>query len=173
MKKIDFTGIVKMILIALACALLMRAYAGMNGLIFHQYVRVFYDVLLFCGVLCLLYGIRGRIPDSKKGFRFLCSFLMVLWVLLTLFLLFLSQGERESVVIRDGKRMVKKESSFILFYEVSYHDDGNMLWYPAYPCVVENYDDGDSGQYIYSDYYDETGKIIRRVFADGQIEIYE
>jgi hypothetical protein len=53
-----------------------------------------------------------------------------------------------------------------MYYEVNYYDYANAIWYKAFPRIEENYDDGDPDQWIYTDYYDENGELIERVFAE-------
>ena len=71
----------------------------------------------------------------------------------------------ETAVDTEEGRKIRIVRQGFMMYEVEYHEYGNILWYGKYPYIRESYDDGDPNQYVYTDYYDENGDLIDRVFA--------
>ena len=154
--------------LAAACLiviLVLSAYAASQHLIFRQPVRIASRILV---IICLAYpAFRAvsRIPQEKKPIRSLLftGIVLLAGVMLAAGLL---SGERESVEVIAGTRKIRCVNSSFMLYEVTYYDDGGPLWYRAYPCVRESYDDGDPEQWVYTDYYDEEGNLIERKFKE-------
>ena len=153
----------KIIMVYLIGLILLSVYAGMHQLIFRQYIRIISGILAIAGLTYLGFQAVNSLPAGRKKTRGLLSAGIVLLAGAVLALGVLTEADRESVTVLDGQKKIRRESSFIMFYEVTYYDYGNLLWYRAYPCIRESYDDGDPGQWVYTDYYDEDGKLIERV----------
>lgn len=169
MKKNRSNILIKAILIYLCFLLLVFGFGKLNHLIFRQTFRQISGLLALAGLTYLMFRAKNRIPAKKKAARLVVSVVSVLIVIAVCFVLAAHaffETDRESTVIRNGQKKIKVESSFILYYEVAYYDYGTRFWYKAYPCIRESYDDGDPDQWIYTDYYDETGALVARVFAD-------
>ena len=153
----------KIIMVYLVGLILVTVYASMYQLIFRQYIRITGGILAIAGLMYLGLQAVNRLPEGRRKTRTLLSIGVVLLAGAALALGILTETDRETVTIREGQKKIRRESSFIMFYEVTYYDYGNLLWYRAYPCIRESYDDGDPGQWVYTDYYDEDGKLIERV----------
>ena len=154
----------KIIMVYLVGLILVTVYASMYQLIFQQYIRITGGILAIAGLTYLGFQAVNRLPAGRKKTRGLLSAGIVLLAGAVLALGVLAEADRESVTVLDGQKKIRRESSFIMFYEVTYYDFGNLLWYRAYPCIRESYDDGDPEQWVYTDYYDEDGKLIERVY---------
>lgn len=155
----------KLIIGYLIAMLLISFVAGRCGIVIRQYLRVAGKVAAVIGAAFLANTARDLIPSEKRFFRAAVSVIIVIAVIAVLLMMFLLESDRESVVVMDGRKKVRVESSFLMFLEVSYHDYGNALWYRRYPCVIESYDDGDPDQLAYTDIYDENGTLTERIFA--------
>ena len=166
MRKNCSSLLVKIFLSYLCILLLLSGYAMLNHLVFRQYFRTASGIIVFAGLIYLMILGRNRIPADKKLLRLGASALIGIIVCLTVLGYLFFGTDKESVVMIDGQKKIKVESSFIMYYEVSFYDYRNILWYKAYPRIVENYDDGDPGQWIYTDYYDENGVFVERRFKE-------
>ena len=156
----------KIIMVYLVGLILVTVYASMYQLIFQQYIRITGGILAIAGLTYLGFQAVNRLPAGRKKTRGLLSAGIVLLAGAVLALGVLAEADRESVTVLDGQKKIRRESSFIMFYEVTYYDFGNLLWYRAYPCIRESYDDGDPGQWIYTGYYDEEGNLIDRIYKE-------
>ena len=157
---------VKVYIIYICIMLLVSGYARLNGIIFRQYLRYVNEVIVIIGLVYLLIRLKRLIPKEKKFIRLAVSLLAVIIAVVAVMGICVFETDRETVVTVEGEKKIRVESSFFMYYEVTYYDYGNIFSYRAYPSIEENYDDGDPGQWIYTDYYDENGTLVERVFKE-------
>ena len=158
-----------LIFIALVCIAALAAYFG--NVIFRQHIKLITEFFLIEGLLAVLLTWYKEVPEESAKLRLIAKIVLIATVVLVTIgiLLQVFMGiPRETVTETSEGKKVKVESSWIMYYEAAYHDYGNFLWYRRYPYYVETYDDGDPGQYLYTDYYDENGDYADRVYAEGQ-----
>ena len=168
MKKKHFLILPAVFLLCIGLPLLLWGYARANGLILRQYIRIAGEIITAAGIMYFVFRLIMRIPREKKAPRALLSVLAVTVLCLNAAAGLFFNGDRESVVTENGRKRIRVESGFFLFYEETYYDYAGPVWYPAYPRVRLSYDDGAPDQWICTDYYDENGALAKRVFADGE-----
>lgn len=151
------------------CLAAVGAHTG--GIVFRQYLRIANKVILTAGLIAVLLIWNTEIPRERKRTRVTARivtaavfFLVLIGLLLQVFM----GIDRESVVQKDGEKKIEVERSWIMFLERSYYDYKNILWYERDPHYTENYDDGDPGQFLYTDFYNEDGVFTDRVYSDEQ-----
>ncbi len=164
MKKLLSDKIIRIYFVYICLLLLLIVYATVNQLIFRKYFRLINEVIIFIGVTYIL--IRRAERSSEEGRQYFGSILIILIACMAFGVRILSDTDKESVVLSEGERKIRAERSFFMYFEVDYYKYRNAICYKAYPCIEESYDDGDPDQWIYTDYYDEKGTLIERVFAE-------
>ncbi len=164
MKKLLADKFTKIFFIYICVLLLLIVYATFRQFIFRKYFRVINEVIIYVGIACIL--IRRAKRFSEKGKAYFSSILIIVIACMAFGARLLFDTDKESVVFLKEEKKIRVESSFIMYYEVNYYDYANAIWYKAFPRIEENYDDGDPDQWIYTDYYDENGELIERVFAE-------
>ena len=172
MKKDALSRLTFAYLVCFCIAFLACADLKANGLILRQ--RVFFggEAILAAGLLLLLVLWRRRTPPSETGKRRALAALLALTVILggaALALQALFGAHTETVEVIDGQKTVRVERDYLMSFDVTHYPYVNPLCCRAFPRIVEQYDDG-YDQFLYTDYYDETGALTRRVWADGTVE---
>ena len=147
---------------------LAAGFASAKHLIFRQYLRTAGKLVVDAALTYALIQLKNRIPKEKRAARVSAAVLIGIAFCLTLTAQFLFETDRESVAVIDGQLKIKVERSFFLLYDVTYYEYENAFWYKAFPRAEENYDDGDPDDWIYTDYYDETGAFAGRVWVEEQ-----
>ena len=147
---------------------LASLYAKLNGLIYRRYLVFIFRCLILISTLVLLYLFKKKIPQEKQKMRFMTSVLMIVITFLSAFFLSVDamSEDKEYVFTEDEITSLKVEKHFFASLEISCHDRFNAICYKEYPCVKEVYDDGDIGQLVYIDHYDENGELMKRVFTN-------
>jgi len=149
--------------------LILSGSAQLFHLIFRKYIRILLKLTFTAGFLVFLIQMIQKIPENRRGLRVLsCLFTAVLAVF-SAGMLGLSETDSESVVMLEGEKKIRTTSSFILYYEESYYDYGNAFFYRAFPCIRKSFDDGAKDQWIYTDFYDETGVFKDRIYAEDPV----
>ena len=150
----------------LACILSAAAY--LSNTVFRQYIRYMNAGVLILGLIAvLIIWHRDISPDDRRkriAARVLLILVIFLGVIGVLLQVLLGTDMETAVDTEEGRKIRIVRQGFMM-YEVEYHEYGNILWYGKYPYIRESYDDGDPNQYVYTDYYDENGDLIGRVFA--------
>ena len=74
--------------------------------------------------------------------------------------------EEPSIECYRGDRLSSTFNGTVFFAKLgTYYDRFDAFSYKTYPCIKEVYDDGDIGQLVYIDHYDETGELTLREFV--------
>ena len=154
----------RMVLAYFCLVFLIYLISVWKHLIFRKYLRILNGVLMIAGLGYFLFRGRERFKEKKK--RILITALIGIFLCFLLLCLFLRETDKETAVTVDGEKKIRRESSFIMYYQETYYDYQNPFWYHQYPCIEVHYDDGDPDQWIYTDHYDETGTLVRREFAE-------
>ena len=148
---------------------LAAAGAYADGVVFRQPIRIVNQAILCIGLLTVLLIWIKEIPKERKRKRnaaiIVTAAVCLLLVIGVLFQAFLGI-DRETIIEKDGVQKIEVEHSWILLLERSYYDAQNVPWYRKNPHFTEHFDDGDPGQYLYTDYYDESGAFTERIYAD-------
>ena len=164
----------KLTLIYLVFALLTGLVAigtTAAGIVFRQYVRIIWEVILFTGLIAILLIHTREIPHEQSKKRLLAAILtviIILFILIAVMLQVLFGIDQESVIEIDGKTQILVERSWFIILERSYYDYINPFWYRKNPHYTESFDDGDPNQLVYIDYYNEDGVLTERIFTEDQ-----
>ena len=119
--------------------------------------------MLVAITLFVLFLFKRKMKKSSLVLNIL--FVILTCVMLLLLLVETACADKESVVTGDGITKLKVERSFFNSLEITYYEHFDAFSYKTYPCISEVYDDGDIGQLVYIDHYDETGGLTLREFV--------
>ena len=158
---------VLLIYMLIICFAAVGAYAA--GITFRQYLRIANEVIIAAGLITVLLIWNKEIPKEQKNKRKKAKIIavaVILFSVIGLFLQIFAGIDKETVIQKDGEKKIEVERSWVMFLERSYYDYSNIFWYENNPHYTENYDDGSPDQLIYTDYYNEDGVFIDRVYTD-------
>ena len=158
-----FRKILTVWLACIAFAIILSLYAKFSGLSFRSLPSLIGRYVLATITLFVLFLFKRKMKKSSLVIN-------ILFVILTCVMLFFLSVEtacadKESVVTRDGITKLKVERSFFNSLEITYYERFDAFSYKTYPCIREVYDDGDIGQLVYIDHYNETGELTLREFV--------
>ena len=163
MNRQQFKKILTVWLACIAFAIILSLYAKFSGLSFRSLPSLIGRYVLATITLFVLFLFKRKMKKSSLVIN-------ILFVILTCVMLFFLSVEtacadKESVVTGDGITKLKVERSFFNSLEITYYERFDAFSYKTYPCIREVYDDGDIGQLVYIDHYDETGELTLREFV--------
>ena len=163
MNRQQFRKILTVWLACIAFAIILSLYAKFSGLSFRSLPSLIGRYVLVTGTLFVLFVFKRKMKKSS----FVINILFVILTCVMLLLLYVETAcaDKESVVTRDGITKLKVERSFFKSLEIAYYERFDAFSYKTYPCIREVYDDGDIGQLVYIDHYDETGELTLREFV--------
>ncbi len=150
-------------LACIAFAIILSSYAKFSGLSFRSLPSLIGRYVLATITLFVLFLFKRKMKKSSLVINIL--FVILTCVMLLLLLVETACADKESVVTRDGITKLKVERSFFNSLEITYYERFDAFSYKTYPCIREVYDDGDIGQLVYIDHYDETGELTLREFV--------
>lgn len=163
MNRQQFKKILTVWLACIAFAIILSLYAKFSGLSFRCLPSMIGRYVLVAGTLFVLFLFKRKMKKSSLVINIL--FVILTFVMLLLLLVETACADKESVVTRDGITKLKVERSFFNSLEITYYERFDAFSYKTYPCIREVYDDGDIGQLVYIDHYDETGELTLREFV--------
>ena len=163
MNRQQFKKILTVWLACIAFAIILSSYAKFSGLSFRSLPSLIGRYVLVTITLFVLILFKKKMKRSSLVMNIL--FVILTCVMLLLLLVETACADKESVVTRDGITKLKVERSFFNSLEITYYERFDAFSYKIYPCIREVYDDGDIGQLVYIDHYDETGELTLREFV--------
>ena len=163
MNRQQFKKILTAWLACIAFAIILSLYAKFSGLSFRSLPSLIGRYVLATITLFVLFLFKRKMKKSSLVINIL--FVILTCVMLLLLLVETACADKESVVTRDGITKLRVERSFFNSLEITYYERFDAFSYKTYPCIREVYDDGDIGQLVYIDHYDETGELTLREFV--------
>ena len=163
MNRQQFKKILTVWLACIAFAIILSLYAKFSGLSFRSLPSLIGRYVLATITLFVLFLFKRKMKKSSLVINIL--FVILTCVMLLLLLVETACADKESVVTRDGITKLKVERSFFNSLEITYYERFDAFSYKTYPCIREVYDDGDIGQLVYIDHYNETGELTLREFV--------
>lgn len=163
MNRQQFKKILTVWLACIAFAIILSLYAKFSGLSLRSLPSLIGRYVLATITLFVLFLFKRKMKKSSLVINIL--FVILTCVMLLLLLVETACADKESVVTRDGITKLKVERSFFNSLEITYYERFDAFSYKIYPCIREVYDDGDIGQLVYIDHYDETGELTLREFV--------
>lgn len=158
-----FRKILTVWLACIAFAIILSSYAKFSGLSFRCLPSMIGRYVLVAITLFVLFLFKRKMKRSSLVMNIL--FVILTCVMLLLLLVETACADKGSVVTIDGITKLRVERSFFNSLEITYYERFDAFSYKTYPCIREVYDDGDIGQLVYIDHYDETGELTLREFV--------
>ena len=163
MNRQQFKKILTVWLACIAFAIILSLYAKFSGLSFRSLPSLIGRYVLATITLFVLFLFKRKMKRSSLVMNIL--FVILTCVMLLLLLVETACADKGSVVTIDGITKLRVERSFFNSLEITYYERFDAFSYKTYPCIREVYDDGDIGQLVYIDHYDETGELTLREFV--------
>ena len=136
------------IMVLISCILNLYNYQFLNW------------VKYICMIISLVGVIIGTIQVCYKR-KLICIILVILQFICisTVNQVLLLFTDEQSIIIKDGKRMVKEIHSILLSNSIEYYDYENIFVRGKQIRILENHDDS-IGEYLYTTCYDRKGNVI-------------